>query len=134
MNVRQVAAETEARQTGKAPLEASQGHENAGQGVRLRGRGLIMARVVWVAIAILAWSLFALAIPVRYDQLAHPSTQLAASIQQLGLSVPSYASYTLALEIIFALASSVLGLVLFWRKSDDAMALYASLLNIVFGV
>src|SRR5438105_4695748 len=136
MNVRQAAAEAQA-EAGSAAAPAvgpSRARQSGGQALRLRGRPLAVARVVCVVVAIVSWYMFAVAVPVRYSQLANAPAALRNALGQLGLSVEFYALYTLGLEILFALASSVIALVIFLRRSDEVMALYASLLNVVFGI
>src|SRR5207249_9326928 len=51
----------------------------------------------------------------------------------LGLSLGFYATYTVALDIIVAGVYSAVAMLLFWRKSDDRMALFAALALLTFG-
>jgi len=50
----------------------------------------------------------------------------------LGLSLDIFATYQVALLIVFAVVYTAIGAVLFWRKSDDRMALFASLTLVTF--
>jgi hypothetical protein len=54
-------------------------------------------------------------------------------MQQLGLSASSYATFTLILTLVTALACFLVSGVIFWRKSDDWMALLVALTEVVSG-
>jgi hypothetical protein len=58
---------------------------------------------------------------------AQPTPGSAQAIQKLGLSVATYATFTLALTIALAFLCFTLGAVILWRKSDDWMALLVAL-------
>jgi len=104
---------------------------------RLRGRRLILARVVWVTVVSLLVALFLARLPAYYTALqtvctgamcgAQPTPDSAQVLQKLGLSVSAYAAFTLALTIALAFVCFTLGAVIFWRKSDDWMALLGAL-------
>ena len=105
---------------------------------RLRGRRLILARVAWVAAVTLIAALFLVRIPSYYSLLqtictgatcgsAQPTPDSAQAIQRLGLSVSAYAAFTLALTLALAFLCFTLGAVIFWRRSDDWMALLVAL-------
>jgi hypothetical protein len=59
---------------------------------------------------------------------AQPTPDNAIALQKLGLSVSAYATFTLALTIALALLCFTLGAVIFWRRSDDWMALLVGLM------
>jgi hypothetical protein len=105
---------------------------------RLGGRRLILARVVWVAAVTLLVALFLATLPAYYTLLqtvctgatcgnAQPTPDSAQALQKLGLSVGTYATFTLALTLALAFVSFTLGAVIFWRRSDDWMALLVAL-------
>jgi hypothetical protein len=117
---------------------------NTSSSTRLAGRWLIAARVLLVAIAFVTLSLFVIAIPTRYNELQHVCTpgqcnqlQLSAAdmpaLEQLGFSLHAYANFHISLEIGFALGALLIAAVIFWLRSDDWMALFASLALIIFG-
>jgi signal transduction histidine kinase len=54
-----------------------------------------------------------------------PDSTLA--LERIGLSVGAYATFTLALTIALAFVCFTLGAVIFWRRSDDWMALLGAL-------
>ncbi len=106
---------------------------------RLRGRRLILARVVWVAVVTLIAALFLVRLPSYYTLLqtictgatcgsAQPTPDSAQAMQRLGLSVSAYAAFTLALTLALAFLCFTLGAVIFWRRSDDWMALLVALM------
>jgi signal transduction histidine kinase len=56
-----------------------------------------------------------------------PTPDSALALERLGLSAGAYATFTLALTIALAFLCFTLGVVIFWRKSDDWMALLGAL-------
>lgn len=105
---------------------------------RLSGRRLILARVVWLAVVSLLVVLFLARLPAFYTALhtvciadscgfAQPSLENALALQKLGLSAGAYAAFILALTIALAVVCFTLGAVIFWRRSDDWMALLVAL-------
>jgi signal transduction histidine kinase len=113
---------------------------------RLRGRWLVLARVAWVVIALLTLALFVASIPEYFASFHVLCTATPAAcnnngqitldylraLQSLGLSLDVFAMYQIALVIVFAVVYAAIGAVLFWRKSDDRMALFASLTLVTF--
>lgn len=117
------------------------------KGTRLHGRRLVLARVVWVAVVVFTLSIFLLSLPAYFAQLQSvcvgvtcvyaygqltPGT--AQAIQNLGLSTGGYAVSILALAIASASISFGVACVLFWRRSDDWMAMFVSLFLVIIGV
>jgi hypothetical protein len=105
---------------------------------RLRGRRLILARVVWVAAVTLIVGSFLAMLPAYYTALqtvctgamcgsAQHTPDSTLALQKLGLSVSAYAAFILALTLALAFLCFVVGAVIFWRRSDDWMALLVAL-------
>ncbi len=131
MHVRPAAAEPVARPDSTAPT--------------LRGRWLILAQVVWMAVALLSVGLFVAGIPARYAELRsvcidgeecaigrlYPEDVL--TLGDLGFSLGSYAAYTLTLEVGFAMVFFAIAAVIFWYKSDEWIALLVALFLMTFG-
>ena len=67
----------------------------------LRGRWLLFARVAWVAVALAALGPFAISVPARYAQLAHPTAGVRAALAEMGLSAGGYALYNVGLDTVF---------------------------------
>ena len=112
---------------------------------RLRGRRLALARALWLGVAAATLILFALSLPPGYallrtvcpDRTCGPEQlrpEGARTIGELGLSLEAYAAYQTALVVVFALVFCALAAVMFWRRSDDLMALYTSLTLVLAGV
>ena len=111
---------------------------------RLSGSRLILARVLWVAVVTLIVALFIVVLPAYYALLqtvctgatcapTQPTPDSAQGIQKLGLSLGAYATFTLALTIALAFLCIAVSAVIFWRRSDDWMALLAALGGVALG-
>jgi hypothetical protein len=118
--------------------------ENGATPTWLRGRTLLLARTAWLAVALPTIGLFLAGVPVYFAYLLTPcpvaactNGQLALdtlrTLHTLGLSVGFFAAYTVALDLVVAAGYSAVALLLFWRKSDDRMALFAALTLLTFG-
>ncbi len=117
------------------------------EGTHLHGRWLVIVRVVWVAVVVFTLSIFLLSLPAYFAQLqivcvsdtcvysyGQLTTGTAQALRNLGLSTGGYAVSILALAIASALVFFGVACVLFWRRSDDWMALFVSLFLVVIGV
>ncbi len=116
-------------------------------GPRLQGRWLAIARAVWIVLALLLLANFIASIPAFYDQLRtictnstfghcpiwQPTQGNMQALHRLGLSLDTYAVYTLTLDVIASLVFLTVGAVIFWRKSDEWMGLFVSLVLVIFG-
>ncbi len=111
----------------------------------LSARWLTLARAAWVLFAVLALGLFIAAIPVRFSQLMtilpsgdtatmQLSPEEAGLLRLRGFSLTFYALYFVTVEVIFATVFTAIGFLVFWRKSEDWLALFVSLTLITFGV
>ena len=109
----------------------------------LRGRALALARATWLVVAVLALVFFAAGIPSEFvmfrtlcqsgcmgGQLSQAGSR---ALRDLGLSVDFYATYAVALDIVFAAVYVTVAAVVFWRKSDERMALLVSFALLTFG-
>ena len=113
---------------------------------RLQGLTLVVARGVWIAGVIAALVIFFVSTPAFFTALSTVSAtgpnlnglQLTASgvrqLHALGLSLDFYAAYLVAINVVFVVVWFVVGGIIFWRKSDERMALYASFILILFAV
>jgi hypothetical protein len=112
----------------------------------LHGRWLLGARIVWGIVVLTALGLFVASIPSYFAYLhilsATPTTDLGAQLarqdvqqlQAVGLSIDFYAWYSVILTSIFVIVYSLIGLVLFLRKSENRMALLASFTLVMFSI
>ncbi len=82
-------------------------------------------------------------VPSRYERQGSPCTgggecavgQLApqelSTLADLRLSLGAYAAYQVALQVVFSAVFLAVAALIFWRRSDDRMALFASLVLLV---
>ncbi len=112
---------------------------------RLRGRWLILARVAWVALALLIMGLYVAGLPANFEHRHTLCAQAlcedgrltpehAQALQGLGLSVDFYAAYTIALDAVFAAVYFAVATVIFTRKSADWLGLFVALTLVTFGL
>jgi hypothetical protein len=112
----------------------------------LRGRPLLFARAAWVVVAAVVLGLDIAGIPYTYafyrqtctgaecEELGQLTPEGVQDLQQAGISPEFYAAYvgvglsTIVMLVFFALAA-----VIFWRRSEDRMALFGSFVLLVFG-
>jgi signal transduction histidine kinase len=112
---------------------------------RVRGKRLLLMRLGWTLLVVFNLVVFFVSIPAYYAQLfalctdprqACATGQLrpgnVQALHHLGISLGSYAAYALAVSIFASSIFLIVGLVLFWRKSDDWMAVFASIVLIIF--
>jgi hypothetical protein len=102
-------------------------------------RWLFLARVGWLVVVVLALGLFFGSIPEQYHSFIYfddpdlaPGT-VRASLEAAGISTGFYAMYLLLLNVPSAMVWAGVGVVIFWRRSDNWMALLTSLCLILFG-
>jgi cytochrome c biogenesis protein CcdA len=130
-----------------ATLTASNYATNV-QPARLTGRRLNLARAAWCVLAGYPVVLFVLAVAPGFEQLrvacdrpactslhwfALTSDQ-ARALADNGFSLDFYALYVSALEVFQAVVFTGCGVLIFLRRSDEWIALIASLALIVLGV
>src|SRR5918998_3594619 len=112
----------------------------------LLGRWLLIARLAWVVIALLYVGVFISGIPSEFARLQTPCTdavscsliphltvQKVQQLKELGLSGEVFAAYFVAIELAFTTLSAAIGALIFWRRSEDRMALLVSLMLLTFG-
>src|SRR5215212_3800816 len=99
----------------------------------LRGRWLLLAQVAWVAAAVGALGQFVISIPARYSQLANPTVGVRSALAEIGLSAGGYALYNVTLNTIFVSVFAVVATVIFWRRSNDLVALLVATMLVVWG-
>ena len=122
---------------------------------RVPRRWLTLARGAWIVCAVLLLANFVASIPAYYQimrtvctlpnhvpcmlpaQFGNVSGQLTpdnvAALTHLHLSLTSYAASVVTLDIMLSLLYWGVGLLIFWRKSDEGMGLFVSLLLVLYG-
>src|SRR3712207_5583137 len=120
------------------PIEPP-GNANAPMSSTLSGRRLFLARLGWIVVVVLTIGLFSASIPAYYDSLVNlsdpdldPAT-VRANLEGAGVSIERYATYALAIIVASTVVWVVIATVIFWRRSDNWIALFASLCFITFG-
>jgi hypothetical protein len=110
----------------------------SGTDTRLSGRRLVLARLMALSLSGLSVGLLVASIPSYFAFLHLLCTGTAAAcgvsgqlapgdalgLQELGLSIDFFATYTIVVTSIFALGYWLVAALLFWRKSDNRMALF----------
>lgn len=114
-----------------------------GENTRLHGWSLLLARLAWSAIFAACLGSFIAGLPAHFNQLltVSNSTQLWMQLSPkdervlsgLGLDIHFYAFYLVAFEILAVAGYAALGLFIFWRRSDDRMAIFVSVVSIIYG-
>jgi hypothetical protein len=110
----------------------------------LGGRKLFVARAACLVLAALTLGLFFASVPAAYARWAtlcegagcdvpQLSREAVKALERLDLSVGVYVTYIVALRIAIALGYWATGALLFWQKSADRLALYASIALVAFG-
>ncbi|MDQ5852744.1 MAG: hypothetical protein M3380_11880, partial [Chloroflexota bacterium] len=92
----------------------------------LRGRRLILARTIWLIVAALTLYVFVAGVPTTYNQALTITPDTRAALVALGLSERFPARFFIATDIITMLSFGAIAGLLFWRRSDDWMALFVS--------
>jgi len=103
---------------------------------------LLVARVALLAISALNLIIYIVGTPVYFAQL-YPSTHdcfpdclTPASLQSLhalGIPITAYAAYWVTINLLFAVTYFAVAALIFWRKSDDWMALLAAFFLVALG-
>ncbi len=109
---------------------------------------LRMGRIVWVVIAAFSFSLFFLSL-MPYAALLHTICTSATSVcsmdgalspagfqalHHLGISLNAYIWYTIVFTMLDALVWTIVGLLIFWHRSGDWMALIVALFMVTFNL
>ncbi len=132
--------------TGNMPVRLASSRATAG---RIPRRWVPVLRGVWMACALLLLANMVASIP-RYDQILSTvcslpnqgdcladvgqlTTTTVQSLAQLHLSLSTYAAYFVTFDVLVSLLPWGIGVLLFWRKSDEWLGLFVSLLLILVG-
>ena len=110
------------------------------------GHWLLLARAAWAILAVIILGLDVAGIPYAYARYMKTCTSAACAesgrltpegiqdLQQLGISPQFYAAYVgVGLAIIVALVFFAVAAVIYWRRSNDRMAMFASFTLLIFG-
>lgn len=112
--------------------------------LRLSGRALVLGRIGWLAATVIVLGLDLLGTPAAYQQSLSTCVGDPCGVHQLtpdqmrgliasGMSVGAYAIYVVALYWFGTLVYAAIALVVFWRRSDERMALFGAYALLLFG-
>lgn len=106
----------------------------------LTGRTLAVARSVWVVLAVFFIGAYLLTVPIGLSETPDftsasqgvSNADFLAGLAHIGISPGGYIVYSQLAEVVVRFIYLLLGVFIFWRKSNDWMALLTSLLFIMF--
>ena len=107
---------------------------SAAPDTRLRGRWLFWARTAWLVVVALTLVVLVTSLPALFTQLQTicraatcPAWQItpdeARAVQQLGNSLGGFAASQVVGSAVIELVSFAVGALVFWRRSDERIAL-----------
>ncbi len=99
--------------------------------LRVGGRRYLLARAIWFAVVVVSLALLVTGLQFQVNHLAQTADM--RSLQELGISLQSYAVYLILLSILVVLVHVVIAAVIFWRRSYDWVALLVSLTLVTNG-
>jgi hypothetical protein len=119
--------------------------DGAASNPALRGRWLLAARVAWLGVVTLAIGLYIVSIPSQialretlcsggactYLQISPNDLQ---QLQQTGISLHANAVFLATVNALFVLVFVIVGAIIFWRRSNEVIGLFASLALVTFGI
>ena len=116
---------------------------------RLRGRRLQIARFAWVVVAVTALAIIVFSVPSSLEYYRGVCTAAAGvcseragdqatpegvrALRDTGLTVRFYALLGVAIDKVFELVWFAVGALIYWRRSEDPMALLVSVFLVAFG-
>ena len=124
-----------------APVEDSTKRDTRSDRItRLHGYRLVLVRLICLSLCVLSVGLFVASIPSYFANLHMLCTGTAVAcnthgqlapgdvrrLQELGLSIDFFATYTIVIMSIFACGYWLVAALLFWLKSDNPLALLAA--------
>src|SRR5215207_2108820 len=105
----------------------------------MRGRWLLPARVAWIAVAVTVLAIVLFSVPSSFEHyrtvctaasevcseraVGQPTPEGVRALRDVGLSVGSYSLLNVVIDKVFELVWFAVGAIIFWRRSDDWMAL-----------
>ena len=111
---------------------------------RVYGFRLLLARALWVTIAVFTLVIFVWSLPIYLTQLHTSCSGISCSYQQLtggqvytlrglGWSLDQYAALQVTLNLLCIAVSLGIAALIVWKRSDDRMAMLVGLALVAFG-
>ena len=110
---------------------------------RLHGWWLLLARALWVTVAVFTLVIFVWSLPIYLTQLHTSCSGISCSYQQLtggqvhtlrglGWSLDQYAALQVTLNLLCIAVSLGVAALIVWKRSDDRMAMLVGLSLVAF--
>jgi hypothetical protein len=115
----------------------------------MHGRSLFLSRVAWVVVAGTTLAVVVCSVPSSYEYYSSACTAASRvcseravaratpegvwALRNMGLSLRFYATSNVVIDKVFQLVWLAVGALIFWRRSDDRVALLTSLFLVTFG-
>ncbi len=95
---------------------------------RVSGSALLFIRTTWAILTILMLGLFLVSIPIEYASRFYEGNNLyGLYLSALSVNLQFYAGFRTFMDVSLALAFSIIGIVIYLRKSDDWMVMLVSI-------
>jgi len=107
----------------QAPPAASDSNQTH---VKLHGRPLLLARMLWVAAVLINLVSYVSGIPTSYAIASNLSAGTVLRLSQLGLAANFPATYLIVLDTTTLLLFGFVSFLIFKRRSDEPIAMVAS--------
>jgi hypothetical protein len=103
---------------------------------RLSGRWLLIARAAWLVLVVPSIALFVVSLIVSYQQLKTGaiSAQEHQMLSAIGLSIREFNILNAVFNVLTSAIWYGVGFFIFWRRSDDWLALLAAFVLVMFNV
>jgi signal transduction histidine kinase len=116
------------------PARAERPTATSAAETRLYGRWLLLARLLWIGVALFTVALFVANLPVTLDLWPRIiSAADARYLQTHGLSVSAWTTFWVVESVLVALVWMGMGVLIFWRRSDDWLALLVACFLVTSG-
>ncbi len=107
----------------------------------LTGRWLTAARIIWVILFAGMLAAFVIDTPYYFESMSNAcaegcglTAKQAAALDGVGITTTAFAWVALLFNTFIVLVSTVLALILFWRRSNDWMALLVALFLVAYPI
>src|SRR5258708_34001460 len=100
----------------------------------LRQPWLMVQAAIWFNFLRAAVTVTILVVPAIFSAQRNPSDHaIQMGLDQLGLSADVYAAFFVILQLVYAITFIVTAVIIFWRKSDNGLAIFVAVFLVCFG-